>query len=89
MKPDINKNPLGELLVSLRPSDLEPAQADLPSFSGIGDCQYVTSYNWLTGKDSTILVPGGPLCTAKTDAILTQDRSTSPVDASEGRSKIV
>lgn len=58
VKPDLTKHPLGELLVSLQPSDLEPSQTDLLFPSCIEDCQYVTSYNWLAGKNTTILVPG-------------------------------
>lgn len=58
VKPDLIKHPLGELLVSLRPADLEPPQDALPTPPLIKDCQYVTSYNWLAGKDTTILIPG-------------------------------
>lgn len=60
VKPDFDKYPLGKLLVSLRISDLELSQT-LPFCTRIDDCQYVTSYNWLAGRDSTILVPGNCL----------------------------
>ena len=60
-KPDLTRHPLGDLLVSLQPSDLELSQIIVPTSSRIDGCQYVTSYNWLIGEDSTILVPGEPL----------------------------
>lgn len=58
VKPDLIKNPLGKLLVSLQTADLVQPPTDLQSSTGIDDCHYVASYNWLAGKDSTILVPG-------------------------------
>ncbi|KZM23539.1 uncharacterized protein EKO05_0011279 [Ascochyta rabiei] len=58
VKPDLTKYPLGELLVSLRTSNLEPSNTHL-SLPQIEDCQYVASYNWLA-EHSTILVPGQP-----------------------------
>ncbi|KAH6625604.1 hypothetical protein C7974DRAFT_472936 [Boeremia exigua] len=60
VKPDLDKYPLGELLLTLRPSDLMPPTTGLPSSPHINDCQYVTSYNWLASQDRTILVPGQP-----------------------------
>ncbi|KAJ4343626.1 hypothetical protein N0V95_006634 [Ascochyta clinopodiicola] len=56
--PDLSKHPLGELLVSLRTSNLDPSHTPL-SLSRIEHCQYVTSYNWLADH-SAILVPGQP-----------------------------
>ncbi|KAJ4985499.1 geranylgeranyl pyrophosphate synthetase [Stagonosporopsis vannaccii] len=60
VKPDLNKHPLGELLLTVRPSDLRPSNTKPLPLPHINDCQYVTSYNWVAGKDSTILVPGQP-----------------------------
>ncbi|KAJ8119009.1 hypothetical protein OPT61_g112 [Boeremia exigua] len=60
VKPDLNKHPLGELILRLQPADLRASPTDLSSPPHIEDCQYVTSYNWVAGKDSTILVPGQP-----------------------------
>jgi hypothetical protein len=65
VKPDISRNPLGELLVSLQTSDLVPPPARSPSSPGIGNCQYVASYNWLVGKETTIAIPGEYCCLTK------------------------
>ncbi|KAJ4325365.1 hypothetical protein N0V94_000707 [Neodidymelliopsis sp. IMI 364377] len=59
-RPDINKHPLGELLVLLRNSNLETLRNDPLYLPGISNCQYVASYNWLGDKTATILVPGQP-----------------------------
>jgi hypothetical protein len=58
VKLDITKNPLGELLIQIKSSDLTSLPANLPVPTTITDCHYVTSYNWLAGKDSAVLVPG-------------------------------
>ena len=59
VEPDLVKNPLGKLMVSIRLSDLElPAKADSAVDACISNCEYVASYNWITGKPFRITVPG-------------------------------
>ncbi|KAH9863900.1 hypothetical protein J1614_009832, partial [Plenodomus biglobosus] len=58
VKLDTDKHPLGELLKTVYASDLKP-----DSFSrgaSIDDCQYVASYNWLSGAEATVIFPGRP-----------------------------
>ncbi|KAF3051118.1 hypothetical protein E8E11_007412 [Didymella keratinophila] len=57
-KPDIVTIPLGDILASVQSSDLALPPTELPSSIGIENCQYVTSYNWVADKNSTIVVPG-------------------------------
>ena len=56
--PDTQKYPLGELLEGFRNVDLEVERDDAFNGSAISGCQYVASYNWLSEKVPTIIVPG-------------------------------
>lgn len=56
-KPDLKKNPLGDLIKEIQSSDLSLMPIDLAEIS---DCQYVASYNWLNDKQPTIVIPGMP-----------------------------
>ncbi len=58
VKPDLTKHPLGDLLLRLQVSDLVSESTDQLLSVRIEDCQYVTSYNWVAGNGSSILVPG-------------------------------
>ena len=65
MKPDIEKNPLGQLLQTIKTADLKDGSiATLPGGS-ITDVRYIASYNWRSDASAAILVPGG-LCTGVT-----------------------
>lgn len=87
-KPDTTKHPLGQLITSLKNSDLESSQANMLPLSHISNCQYVTSYNWLRDKKPTILVPGKYSCFLSLRIwMLTWPRSTSPMDTPESRSE--
>ncbi|KAF2995558.1 hypothetical protein E8E13_003733 [Curvularia kusanoi] len=59
-KPDLQKHPLGDLILALQRSDLKPLQAHQVSPLQIQSCKYVTSYNWLANEISTVTVPGQP-----------------------------
>lgn len=53
-----NQEPVGKLLLTIRPEQMSTtSKAIEPTIEG---CQYVASYNWLDGVDSSILVPGWP-----------------------------
>lgn len=56
--PDLLKHPLGDLICAIQTCDLAPPLADPSPLPQIHDTRYVTSYNWLAGKDCTISVPG-------------------------------
>ncbi|KAF2450656.1 hypothetical protein P171DRAFT_479736 [Karstenula rhodostoma CBS 690.94] len=60
VKPDIVKHPLGQLLQTLRLSDLQPHKDHTGGVNTIRNCEYVTSYNWSNSEAPTILVPGRP-----------------------------
>lgn len=60
-KPDIEANPLGDLLKTFHNSDIKVETHDSRTGSAISDLQYVASYNWLNGEDHVILVPGKAL----------------------------
>ncbi|OQE08830.1 hypothetical protein PENVUL_c008G05434 [Penicillium vulpinum] len=52
--------PLGEIIVTIRQNEIEsPADEDNDT-SRITNSQYLTSYNWLAGEKSRIIVPGEP-----------------------------
>jgi hypothetical protein len=55
IKPDLEKHPLGDLVMEFRSSDLSLKPIDLAEIS---NCQYVASYNWLNDEVPTIVVPG-------------------------------
>jgi hypothetical protein len=55
MKPDLEKQPLGDLVKEFHSSDLSLKPIDLAE---IFDCQYVASYNWLNDEVPTIVIPG-------------------------------
>jgi hypothetical protein len=58
-KPDIVKNPLGELIETLSIADLKLRTNDAAVTQGtISDLKYVASYNWRNDTSPTILVPG-------------------------------
>ena len=59
-KPDLQKHPLGDLISTVRRSDLRPLHLDSTPSLHIQGCKYVTSYNWLDSKDPTVVVPGQP-----------------------------
>ena len=84
VKHDLTINPLGELLVSLGTSDLVPSPTGIHS-SGIHDCHYFASYNWLASKDPIILVPGERSHIVKHGLVglLIRVRSTTSVDSSK------
>ena len=50
--------PLGELLATLKFTDLGHAGHDALVDATIRDCSYVTSYNWLDVKSPTVVIPG-------------------------------
>lgn len=58
VKPDLQKHPLGDLILALQRSDLKPLQVHQVSPLQIHSCQYVTSYNWLANEIPTVTVPG-------------------------------
>lgn len=58
IKPDLQKHPLGDLISTVRRSDLKPSHLDLTPPLHIQGCEYVASYNWLDSKDPTVVVPG-------------------------------
>lgn len=55
MKSDLEKHPLGDLVMEFRSSDLSLKPIDLAEIS---NCQYVASYNWLNDEVPTIVVLG-------------------------------
>lgn len=57
-KPDIQKHPLGDLILKVRKYDLRLSHLDPVPSLHIQGCEYVTSYNWLASKDPTVVVPG-------------------------------
>ena len=53
-----NQEPVGKLLLTIRPEQVSATSKGIaPTIKG---CQYVASYNWLDGVNSSILVPGWP-----------------------------
>jgi hypothetical protein len=50
--------PLGALIQELHKSDLASGIEKFSSTSKIQDCKLVNSFNWLDGKDPTIMIPG-------------------------------
>lgn len=58
VKPDIKKNPLGDLLKTILAPRLVVEAKDAALASEITDCQYVSSYDWLNDQTPTILIPG-------------------------------
>ncbi|KAF2112086.1 hypothetical protein BDV96DRAFT_498594 [Lophiotrema nucula] len=57
--PDISKHPLGQLLRTISPSDLN-LDADQEHSISISNSEYVASYNWVNEESSTITIPGRP-----------------------------
>ncbi|OAK97804.1 hypothetical protein IQ06DRAFT_227647 [Phaeosphaeriaceae sp. SRC1lsM3a] len=60
VKPDLVKNPLGELLETVSISDLGLGTTKTTTHGSISDLKYVASYNWRSDAVPTILVPGKP-----------------------------
>lgn len=60
VKPDINKNPVGELLTTVDNADLNVKSTKIVGNASIEDCEYVASYSWIDAKAPTIKVPGRP-----------------------------
>ena len=58
IKLDTKKHPLGELLRVIRDTDLESENSTSPHDVTITGCQYIASYNWLSDKKPTIIMPG-------------------------------
>lgn len=58
VKPDIEKYPLGQLLQTFRDSDLRVEAKTLSHKVSITNCDCVASYNWLSEKAPTIIIPG-------------------------------
>lgn len=54
----IESCPLGELLATLKITDLGYAGHNSPIDATIKDCNYVTSYNWLDTESPTVVIPG-------------------------------
>ncbi|CAI7567729.1 unnamed protein product [Penicillium glandicola] len=50
--------PLGDIIVTIHHNEIE--NPDQYEISRITNCQYLTSYNWLSGEKSRIIVPGEP-----------------------------
>lgn len=48
--------PRGEVLATIYPSDLQAEKQDITA--QITDSQYLASYNWLSGGEPHILIPG-------------------------------
>jgi hypothetical protein len=61
-KPDVEKKPLGQLLRTIRNSNLGTGNAGsfvaTPISDPISDLQYIASYNWRDDGSTTIIVPG-------------------------------
>jgi len=58
IKPDTQKNPLRELLKTIKHHGLKSRLATMPTNAQISDVCYITSYNWRNDGEDTILVPG-------------------------------
>ncbi|KAJ5676128.1 hypothetical protein N7462_009025 [Penicillium macrosclerotiorum] len=52
--------PLGDLLATIQDDDLEDDTSESHSLVQITNTQYLTSYNWVSGGHSEIIVPGEP-----------------------------
>ncbi|KAJ5203269.1 hypothetical protein N7449_005348 [Penicillium cf. viridicatum] len=52
--------PLGEIIVTIRHDEIESPEHQDSDVSRIRNSQYLTSYNWLGGDKSRIIVPGEP-----------------------------
>lgn len=88
VKVDLTKNPLGELIIQIKDSDLTSLRADSPVSTTIADCQYITSYNWIAGKNTAIVVPGdSATLSSALSKMLTGIRSTTSVVASKNTPK--
>ncbi|KAF2713833.1 hypothetical protein K504DRAFT_498627 [Pleomassaria siparia CBS 279.74] len=59
-EPDIVAHPLGELLQTIRISDLSLEAIKTSKPTDITDLKYVASYNWMEGDAPTIMIPGKP-----------------------------
>jgi hypothetical protein len=56
--PDLKNHPLGDLVKTLRNSDLSVEESHIAKPPTISDCRYVASYNWSNDPVPTIIVPG-------------------------------
>jgi hypothetical protein len=45
-------------LQTIRLSDLSPDSERVAAIANISDLKYVASYNWMSGKAPTIMIPG-------------------------------
>ncbi|KAH8692474.1 hypothetical protein GQ44DRAFT_832853 [Phaeosphaeriaceae sp. PMI808] len=59
-KPDIEKQPLGQLLRTIDKVNLKGNPAQPFGDTPISELRYVASYNWRNDNSTTILVPGKP-----------------------------
>ena len=50
--------PLGEIIATVQHDDLEESASQEDDTAQITNSQYLASYNWLTGADPHIIVPG-------------------------------
>lgn len=50
--------PLGEILATIQLEDLEDGATVTNDYARITNTQYLTSYNWMNGKNPQIIVPG-------------------------------
>ncbi|KAH5416795.1 hypothetical protein HBI82_136560 [Parastagonospora nodorum] len=60
VKPDIEKNPLGQLLQTIKIADLKEGSITTLPGGSITDLCYIASYNWRSDTSAAILIPGKP-----------------------------
>jgi hypothetical protein len=58
VKPDIKKNPLGQLLQTIKIADLKEGSITTLPGGSITDLRYIASYNWRSDTSAAILIPG-------------------------------
>ncbi|KAJ5873610.1 uncharacterized protein N7473_013169 [Penicillium subrubescens] len=52
--------PLGEIVATIQLEDIDDSESQGDKRAQITNSQYLTSYNWITGADHHIVVPGEP-----------------------------
>ncbi|KAJ5779631.1 hypothetical protein N7457_007351 [Penicillium paradoxum] len=52
--------PLGDLIVTIHHADIESGRDQEKDTARITNSHYLTSYNWLSGRNPSIIVPGEP-----------------------------
>ena len=66
VKPDLVRNPLGELLQFFNVEELDGTFYSAPAGEGsITKCEHVASYSWTHDENPTIMVPGKQPCGKK------------------------